>query len=411
MRIRHMAFGLGLGGTERAAQNFALETARAGHDTDVVVLSDGPRRAILENAGISISILDPQGEVPLALAPADVVVVHSHALPAEAVERVLFASGRPVVGEINVFSEPTPWMSKVDVSFQLSPWAHWLYVQRGGDRARSSTLAYPVDVESFWFAPEAAASFRLEHGLDDSAVIIGRIGQPLINKWSPWLVPSLSTLMGEGLDIHAVLVGAPQELESAARRELKPERLTVIDRLGSDAQLRGAYSAIDVFAHAARQGESFGYVLTEAALSQSSIVTMATPWADNSQGFVAGPSAKVAITPSGFTDHLRQTVIETQVGDSRAVRGDRGRRHVMDNFAASEVTAVMLQTLLRERHRRPVPETSELSGPAYFGSDHYFGDSLLKGWPRSRLRACFSRQESLRWLASNQLDAVRRRLR
>ena len=41
---------------------------------------------------------------------------------------------------------------------------------------------------------------------------------------------------------------------------------------------------MDVFAHSAQQGESFGYVLAEAALCEIPIVTMATPWADDSQG-------------------------------------------------------------------------------------------------------------------------------
>jgi len=406
VRIRHIAFGLGLGGTERAVQNFALDTARAGHTIDVVVLTDGPRRSVLVDNGIEVLVSPGDTSIAQQLAPVDILMIHSHGLDLRFVKSLLQASGRPVVGEINVFSTPSTWMSEVDTSFQLSPWAHWLYVKRGGDAARSSTLANPVDVEAFHFDEQAGETFRITHEIEPSKVLVGRVGQPLENKWSPWLVPALATLMQERADVHALLVGAPSEVANQARDRLDPSRLTLLARLDSDAALRRAYSALDVFAHASRQGESFGYVLAEAALTGCPIVTMATPWADNSQGFVAGPGARVAITPRGFTDHLRHAVGDTPKARDARRADSAGRLHVIENFATSAVNTAMIETLAGERPRVLAPTPSELSSPVYMGSDHYFANRLLSPWPRNRLRACFARQESVRWLASQEWNRL-----
>lgn len=408
MRIRHIAFGLGLGGTERAAQNFALETDRAGHETDVVVMDDGPRRTVLEEHGVPVMVAGSSSSQFGDLPPADVVVVHSHGISQEFVAAVLDASGKPAVAEINVFSEPTAWTQRVDVSFQLSPWAHWLYVQRGGDQNRSSTLAYPVETEAFAFDSAAAGSFRDEHDIPASAPLIGRVGQPLVNKWSPLLVPACHRVMSDQPDVQIVLVGAPAEVVQAVEQHLDPRRVTLIERLSSDAELRGAYSAIDVFAHTARQGESFGYVLAEASLSQTAVVTLATPWADNSQGYVAGPSAQVAITPAGFAEHLRAAVDQTRSADARSTTGLVGRQHIIDTFAAPVVTHVMLETVVGNRAKIPPPAKKELGGTMYFGSDGYLGENLMQRWPHSRISAVLTHQESLRWLASQFWVSVRR---
>ena len=47
--------------------------------------------------------------------------------------------------------------------------------------------------------------------------------------------------------------------------------------LKDDKELSNCYSAIDIFVHAANQGESFGMVLAEAQLCQTPIITLSTP--------------------------------------------------------------------------------------------------------------------------------------
>ena len=45
---------------------------------------------------------------------------------------------------------------------------------------------------------------------------------------------------------------------------------------------------INIFLHISKIGESFGYVIAESLLCETPVVTLNTPWADNSQSELVG---------------------------------------------------------------------------------------------------------------------------
>jgi hypothetical protein len=119
----------------------------------------------------------------------------------------------------------------------------------------------------------------------------------------------------------------------------------LIDRLEGDAELVAAYSAMDVFGHAAAQGESFGYVLTEAMLCEVPVVTLSTPWGDNAQVEVVGHGVGglVAANSRAFRQLMDRLVMDP---DLRAALGAQGRSKVHRQYAAVPVAerAVTLAT-------------------------------------------------------------------
>lgn len=404
MRIRHLVFSLGIGGTERAAQNLAIGTAQLGHDTELIALQDGPRREALISRGIQVRVIGQDSALKNTLSDVDALVIHSHGLDNNTVSNVMELSGRPKVGEINVFSEPTPWMDKLDVSFQLSPWAHWLYVKRGGDAERSSTLPYPVEGSGFFKEAENGRTFRDENQIPQDALVIGRIGQRYEGKWSPWLVNSFSQLRGAGYPLHLLLIGAPPSVVESAHTFVREGCATVVPQVIGDEHLRGAYNAMDVFAHSAQQGESFGYVLAEAALCEVPIVTMATPWADNSQGWVSGPSSSVAITPRGFTRAVEQLVANANEQE-RVGRGRAGREHIQESFATDSVVDQMLKVLFGEQDMSRLPSATELDDEIYQGFDRPPLMRFITRNPNSRIGAPMCGQESWCWFLTGELNA------
>lgn len=405
MRIRHLVFSLGIGGTERAAQNLAIGTAKRGHETELIALLDGPRKEALISSGVNVRIVGHDAIASLRTPNAvDALIIHSHGLDGDIVSNVIQLSGRPKIAEINVFSEPTPWMPELDVSFQLSPWAHWLYAQRGGDAQRSSTLSYPVESSGFFRDSDAGRGYRDEHRIPHDAFVIGRIGQPYEGKWSPWLVNSFRELQQAGDPLHLLLIGAPPSVVEAAHPLVSQGRATVVAKVIGDDRLRGAYNAMDVFAHSAQQGESFGYVLAEAALCELPIVTMATPWADNSQGWVAGSSASVTVTPRGFTQAIRQ-LIATMNQRERVACGRSGRQHVMESFAIDTVVDQMLSVLFGHQKMSRLPAKPELDDEMYQGLEHSSLRRFLSLRPNSRIGGPISGQESWRWFLTGELNA------
>ena len=396
-------FRLGVGGTERAAEKLAVGTHRQGHHSDVVALEGGPRAESLRALGIPVTILS-ENRSNIGSDNFDALVIHSHGLNNEIVMEAMRRSGNPTIAEVNVFSEPSPWSDALHLSLQLSPWALWLYLQRGGDPSRSAVLPYPVESQNFYKDPAAGAQFRAEYGISGTSLVMGRVGQAYEGKWSPWLIHTFRQILHEGVPIHLLLVGAPEEIVSAAAPYVAQGKATVIPRVEGDDLLRGAYNAMDVFAHAARQGESFGYVLAEAALCELPIVTMATPWADNSQGWVAGSSALVTVTPDGFTGALKQAIGGVS-GVDRNERGQRSRKHILDSFDIDSVVAKLLHYLSESPPRTALPSRADLSQGVYQGFDRPLLDRLLARRPNSRIGGPLSGQETWRSYVTEVLNS------
>lgn len=398
VKILQVVFGLGLGGVERTAQNCALATQALGYETTVLAFEDGPRADFLREAGISVIIDSNLAGIPKQ----DFIALHSHGLIREQVDALLRNHPEAIVCEKNVFSRPSPWMDHVDISVQLSPWAHWLYGQRGGDLRRSSTHCNPVDPSNFWRDRQRAHEFRREHRIPLEATVLGRIGQPLSMKWSPRVYAKVCQEISRDRSLHLLLVGAPPEIVSIVAANVPSGQYTTIESLHNDVDLRAAYSAMDLFVHAARQGESFGNVIAESALCEVPTLTIATPWADNSQGYVAGPGGFVASSVQGLVSALRQAISNR---DDLVQRGRISREFVLENFAATPAIKQILEVAAGDRPRRPIPTQRELHADAYLGNNPGRLASALALTKRSLILGATTGQESWRWAFTVQLNS------
>ena len=303
MRILTVVSDLGPGGTQRAAQNFAVAYQGAGHASAVLGFEGGgPRTEDLERAGVKTFV----GGTPSDQAVRDAVawrpdVVHVHrrgdAIPSR--DTVLLSLAQALTGatfiETNVFSraDPGPTGRVFDVHLQLTPWGLWKWRKWSRDirpRPVGVVIPYIVDPTHFYRDPPAGKAFRDAHGLPHEALVFGRVGQPHEAKWMAGLVDAFARVAGERPDAHLLLVGAPpsvlrglSQLDESARG-----RVRTVAFLHGDAALRGAYNAFDVFVLAAQIGESFGMVIAESMLCETPVVALSRPARDNSQIDVVG---------------------------------------------------------------------------------------------------------------------------
>lgn len=393
-----MVYGLGLGGVERTAQNFAMASHELGYETTVLTFETGPRARNLETAGIRVVMGADLADLPRQ----DFIGLHSHGLNPAQVDALLDSQPNARVCEKNVFSTPSPWMSRLDVSFQLSPWAHWLYGQRGGDLSRSSTLGNPTDPHAFWHDIQGRRDFRSRHAIPHDSVVLGRVGQPLSMKWSPKVYSVVCDEVRSDHSLQLLLIGAPAEIVSLVRDRLPATRYTLVDKVTSDADLRAAYSAMDLFVHAARQGESFGNVISEAALCEVPTLTIATPWADNSQGHVSGPSSFVAASLNDFRLVMQLAVSDP---DDLERRGKLAREYTLTTFASVPMMSEVIEIAKGNAPRREAPEPAELATSRYLGQNPIrFARSLAFG-KNSYLLGPLTGQESWRWAATTKLNS------
>jgi glycosyltransferase involved in cell wall biosynthesis len=195
------------------------------------------------------------------------------------------------VFETNVFGYADRSADRVmiDLHLHLSRWCLWQWTQSVRGLAPNSpgiVVPYSVDCGAFSaVAPEEKPAIRRDFGIPPDAFVFGRVGQPMMGKWSPILIQAFNGVAQQLPNAWLAVCGMPEELRSMVN-QLPAEtrsRVAELPMTNSDAELRRYYGLMDVFVHAAIKGESFGLVLCEALLADLPVITLSTPFRDNSQ--------------------------------------------------------------------------------------------------------------------------------
>ncbi len=354
MKILTVVFSIGKGGTERAARNFAVAYSDLGHDSRLVyTICDGVGRKSLEEKSISIYYLNDKNS-PFIIKDwrPDIVHIHSHGLSEEAFYKIRNLVPTAKFIETNVFSRPTPWVKHIYLSFQLSLWCDFLYKKRSKNKYSSTIIPNPIDVSSFHYSgKKRVRDFRESYGINIDDLVIGRIGQQFDGKWSLALIDIFDSLKKSFKKLKLVIVNPPESILIKAKKSPYKHDIVIIDQILGDSNLADCYSSIDVFVHIAEQGESFGMVLAESLLCRTPIVTLATPWADNSQGEVVGNLI------GGFVATNKKDVlplVKKLIEDSclRARMGRDGRNRIIDLFESKIVASNAL--LILEKYKKNI---------------------------------------------------------
>ena len=316
-----------------------------GLDSRVLTIDGlGERAQELELSGVVVT----QAETPEVVADGltgwtpDIVHLHSHGLSQRTVALLRAQWPNATLVEQNVFASPSPWMMDLTMSFQLTPWCQWRYSTRGGDVGKSAVVPYPVNTEAFSRDVRGGNRIRASLNIPSGALVLGRVGQPASNKWHPLTIDAFEGVARDREDAHCILIGASPDIQHLARTSRYVNRIHCVDSVVGDQELTAHYSAMDVFVHAAHQGETFGYVLTEAMLCEVPIVTLETPWSDNSQGYVVGNQigGLVTSTARNFASAVRRLAVD---GRLRKQLGHRARKRVIEEFDVDQVARHCLE--------------------------------------------------------------------
>lgn len=344
MKILTIVKDLNMGGTQRVAQNLTIGLKKAGADVAVLArLARGPRERYLAEAGVPVF-----GPVAAASATLESLlewqpdIVHIHRLghrdDHETMLMQAFRRSKAHIVETNVFGlrDTGPGAALVDVHCHLSHWAHLKWLKQKENRERISTiLPNAVDVDAFGpIGAQERSRVRGDLGVPSTRFLYGRIGQPHAAKWSPDLFTVFERACGRGADVGLLLVGAPEGYRTAAR-ELPVDvrdRIIFIEPLADDSALNRYYGALDAFLHMSRIGESFGMVLCEAMLCEIPIITLSTPFRDNSQleVVVHGAGGLTAADLDGMCEAMQRLEADPLL---RAEMGRCGRNSVVARYA------------------------------------------------------------------------------
>jgi glycosyltransferase involved in cell wall biosynthesis len=202
----------------------------------------------------------------------------------------------------------------------------------------SVVIPNPVDTNAFsYVGNERRGAFRGIYGLTSNDIVIGRIGQSYNGKWSVFLIDIFEELRLSYPQLKLLVVNPPDNITSRIENSNDKSDIILIDSIYGDENLSDCYSAIDIFVLIAEQGESFGMVLAEALLCETPVVTLSTPWGDNSQGEVVGNGigGLVAANKKNVMPLVKKLIDEPFL---RKKLGDAGRQRVISLYDYKKVS-------------------------------------------------------------------------
>ena len=353
LKILTVVYNLDKGGTQRAAQVFAEAYHKLDYDSRILALYGlGPRyKEIKNHIPVWHSLTQENLDSIVSWSP-DIIHIHSHGPDASEINQLLASKPTETkVVETNVFSVPSPWYDKIDISLQLSIWAQWIFNLRGGKHINSEIIPYPVNSSKFNRASsDDIYLFKKEYNIPPEAIVLGRIGQSYAGKWSPMLIQVFDELAITNLNLFLLIVNPPSNIVKLVEQSKARDRVIIIPQILGDKNIAIAYSSMNVMVHIAEQGESFGMVLAESLLCEVPVVTFSTPWDDNSQCEVVG-NAEGGYVVNSFKG-LKEAIIMLTEHSALALKlGQSGRRHIVENFDHLKVVKMVIQSLMKKNHK------------------------------------------------------------
>lgn len=348
MKVLSISPGFGKGGAERSSSNFALGYKKLNLDSRVLSTHEhdnGFRKNILLNEGIVVWMNNEHSIDEIIQWSPNFVHIQSNISDEqrllELIDR-LKQFGATII-EKSIFSYPKPYDHLLDYSCHLSNWALFLYLCRGGNSKKAKIIPNPVITDNFYKASELEIlQFKNEHGIPKDSLIVGRIGQNSRGKRSKHFIDILCLFQKINPTCHYILVNPPKILVTYINLK-KLENVHIIEKIDKDQDLRICYSAIDIFAHISNIGESFGNVLAECLLCETPVITLNTPWQDNSQAEVIGYRLGGECANSR-KEFLNLLVKYSNSPELRKKKGIDGRKHILECFNYLNVCQLALDT-------------------------------------------------------------------
>jgi glycosyltransferase involved in cell wall biosynthesis len=356
MRILTIVSDLGRGGTQQVAFNYAVGFKKAGHESGIFAYSNGGfREEHLFDEGIIIfKSNNRHDEILIAIEKIkkwfpDYIHIHRDGFYCNTTNLIIksLRDSVKLIVETNVFARVDYSESSklIDIHFQLSKWClwKWKYLSSNLDpKPLGVIVPNSLIVDNFYKVDkESVLLFKEKFSIPASSFVFGRVGQPIESKWSRIVFDSFKVFAESNKNAYLVLVGCPEVYIQYVKTFDSSifSRIVLIPFLENLSELRICFSCMDTFLHASSIGESFGMVLAEAQLCECPIITLSTPYKDNSQVEVVGPGGIVVFSKSEMLFAMNELYTNVKLRNTISLNG---KNNIIENYSNDAVVKNIL---------------------------------------------------------------------
>ncbi|NDV24615.1 glycosyltransferase family 4 protein [Desulfovibrio sp. JC022] len=274
IRVLQVSPSLGLGGTEKVMQSFAVNLDRNKFQTAVYSHSNGPRGKLIREQGINTFIGTDLFSVLDNFQP-HIVHIHRAGWAEPGTLRPYKLAKTPVVVETNVFGhhDPSPEGRQIDRHLFVSRFCAERYEKVNSIptvEPKYSVLYNPVDTDFFRDNCPLSRTFPPN--------CFGRISRADKGKWSNLALDFLPILQekvddGELLPFQYRIIGGIPEAEHFVAENNLGKFVHFLPPVLTDKEIAEFLNSINFLVHANDTGESFGLVIAEAMAACLPVIT------------------------------------------------------------------------------------------------------------------------------------------
>ncbi|WP_419780394.1 glycosyltransferase family 4 protein [Maridesulfovibrio sp.] len=338
IRVLQVAPSLGLGGTEKVMQSFAVNLDETQFNTAVYSSSDGPRGKILREHGVATFIGTDLFSVLLKFRP-DVVHIHRAGWTEPGSLRPFKLAEIPVLVETNVFGhhDPSPEAGLIDRHLFVSQFCAERFEIVNSIPAikpKYSVLYNPVDTDFF------AAHCPADREIPQNS--FGRISRADKGKWSDLalnFLPLIEKQVERGKlhpFLYNIIGGIPEAEQFVADNGLQ-KYVNFLPPVLTDAEIADFLNSIGFLVHANDTGESFGLVIAEAMAAGLPVITHPSKdLRDNAQLELVDHGETGIIANDAYEFAQAVIFLLTHPHKAREM-GERGRAKAAKLFRAQDI--------------------------------------------------------------------------
>lgn len=347
IRVLQIAPSLGLGGTEKVMQSFAVNLDRKIFHTAVHSPSNGPRGKLIRKQGIETFIGSDLFSTLEKFQP-HVVHIHRAGWAEPGSLRPFKLAKTPVLIETNVFGhhDPSPEAQLIDRHLFVSHFCAQRYEKINfipTVEPKYSVLYNPVDTDLFLNNCPPDRNFP--------ANTFGRISRADKGKWSNLALDFLPILQKkiEKKELTAFqykIIGAIPEAEKFVTDHKLENLVHFLPPVLTDMEIAEFLNSINFLVHANDTGESFGLVIAEAMAAGLPVITHPSKdLRDNAQLELVdhGETGLVAHNPQEFAQAIN--FLLTHPHKARQM-GEKGRAKAVKYFRAQDISDKLGQIYL-----------------------------------------------------------------